>query len=295
MPHSSGVSSSTTLAWGAVRSHAHRSSGPPLARPVSTEPPRRARARPRVQEAPRRIRRCPRLAPRLPSRRGLGQLGLPGRDRGRASRRRSAASSTRPTATTSSRPWAASTASEAPAGTATSAGSTCDGSHRGNGRDAGRGRLLARRRERTVFNLGDARFYGSDAGTVFGVGHQVIAMATTSDGKGYWLVNQAEAITSFGDAPWIGGGRSLPQTDLATPIVAAAISSDGGAWLTDAAGHVYTEGDAVWYGSLAGHHLAPGHRHRSGAVGARVLDHGRGRRTSGTSVPPWAGLPDRRD
>ena len=104
----------------------------------------------------------------------------------------------------------------------------------------------------SVYNLGDARWYGSLASQVLGVGQRVIGMAATSNGKGYWLINASGAAIAFGDATAINAGQQLPAIDRATPIVSGAVApSGGGAWFTDSTGHVYVVGDAVWYGSRA--------------------------------------------
>jgi hypothetical protein len=104
----------------------------------------------------------------------------------------------------------------------------------------------------SVFNLGDAAFYGSLAGEVLGFGEDIVGISATADGKGYWLINQSGAVISFGDAAPIDGGRPLPASDLALPIISGAIAPGGaGAWFTDVAGRVFNVGGAPFFGSRA--------------------------------------------
>jgi hypothetical protein len=76
-----------------------------------------------------------------------------------------------------------------------------------------------------------------------------IAIATTTDGQGYWLVQRDGSVSAFGDARYHG---SLPAQDgTSSGIVGVARTYDnGGYWLASADGHVYALGDARAYGSL---------------------------------------------
>jgi hypothetical protein len=104
----------------------------------------------------------------------------------------------------------------------------------------------------SVFNLGNADWYGSLASRTLGFGQRIIAMQATSDGRGYWLIDESGTVYNFGDASPINAGESLPSGDLATPIVSAAVAPGGaGAWFVDSIGHLYTSGTAPWYGSRA--------------------------------------------
>lgn len=97
-----------------------------------------------------------------------------------------------------------------------------------------------------------AQTYGSMAGRSF-VG-SMVGIASTSDGKGYWLVASDGGVFAFGDAAFEGsmGGRALNA-----PIVAIASTSDGqGYWLVGADGGVFAFGDAPFEGSMAGKPLA---------------------------------------
>jgi hypothetical protein len=53
-----------------------------------------------------------------------------------------------------------------------------------------------------VFTYGDAPFYGS-MGAVH-LNKPIVGMATTPDGKGYWLVAADGGVFTFGDARFYG-------------------------------------------------------------------------------------------
>jgi ribosomal protein L24E len=75
-------------------------------------------------------------------------------------------------------------------------------------------------------------------------------MATTPDGKGYWLVAADGGIFSFGDAQFYGsmGGHPLNQ-----PVVGMTPSWDGkGYWFVASDGGVFSFGDAPYLGSAVG-------------------------------------------
>jgi hypothetical protein len=74
-------------------------------------------------------------------------------------------------------------------------------------------------------------------------------MASTPDGKGYWLVASDGGIFTFGDAAFYG---STGNIHLAQPIVGMVSTPDGkGYWLVAADGGIFTFGDAAFYGSAA--------------------------------------------
>jgi hypothetical protein len=78
-------------------------------------------------------------------------------------------------------------------------------------------------------------------------------MASTPDGKGYWLVASDGGIFAFGDAGFYGsmGGRRL-----ARPVVGmAAPFGGGGYWLVASDGGIFAFGDAAFAGSMGGHPL----------------------------------------
>ena len=73
-------------------------------------------------------------------------------------------------------------------------------------------------------------------------------MASTHDGRGYWLVASDGGIFAFGDAPFLG---SLGNIAINEPIVGMAATRDGrGYWMVGMDGGVYGEGDAPFDGSL---------------------------------------------
>ena len=81
-----------------------------------------------------------------------------------------------------------------------------------------------------------------------------VGMATTPDGKGYWLVAADGGVFAYGDAGFYGsmGGRVL-----AAGVVGMAATPDGkGYWLVAADGGVFAFGDAAFYGSMGGRFLA---------------------------------------
>ena len=80
------------------------------------------------------------------------------------------------------------------------------------------------------------------------------AMASSSDGQGYWLVNPEGSVTPFGTAKSYGSLPALGVT--ATDIVGMASTPGGrGYWLVGADGGVFSFGDATFYGSMGGQAL----------------------------------------
>ncbi len=78
-------------------------------------------------------------------------------------------------------------------------------------------------------------------------------MASTPDGKGYWLAASNGGVFSFGDAGFYGsmGGQPLNQ-----PVVGMAVTPDGGGyWLIAADGGLFAFGDARFHGSMGGQRL----------------------------------------
>jgi hypothetical protein len=81
----------------------------------------------------------------------------------------------------------------------------------------------------------------------------IVGMASTPDGKGYWLVASDGGVFAFGDATFWG---SAAGTLLNRPVVGMAPTPDGGGyWLATADGGVFAYGDAQFYGSMAGQSL----------------------------------------
>jgi hypothetical protein len=75
-------------------------------------------------------------------------------------------------------------------------------------------------------------------------------IATTPDGRGYWVVTADGAVDAFGDARSHG---SLAGRILSAPVVGIAATPDGGGyWLVASDGGVFAFGDATFHGSAGG-------------------------------------------
>jgi hypothetical protein len=75
-------------------------------------------------------------------------------------------------------------------------------------------------------------------------------MASTPDGRGYWLVASDGGIFAYGDARFYGSTGNLV---LNQPVVGMASTSSGrGYWLEAADGGIFAYGDAAYHGSSAG-------------------------------------------
>ncbi len=96
-----------------------------------------------------------------------------------------------------------------------------------------------------IFSEGGAPFTGSTGSMV--LNKPIVDMATTPDGKGYWLVASDGGIFNYGDANFEGSAGNLP---LNKPIVGMAATPDGkGYWLVASDGGIFNYGDAQFYGS----------------------------------------------
>ncbi len=119
-------------------------------------------------------------------------------------------------------------------------------------------------RDGGVFTYGTAAFDGSLGGQHLNA--PIVAVASTPDGGGYWLVGSDGGVFAFGDATFYGsmGGRHINA-----PIVGIAPTLDGhGYWLVASDGGVFSYGDAGFHGSMGGIPLnAP-------VVGIAASDHG---------------------
>ena len=83
--------------------------------------------------------------------------------------------------------------------------------------------------------------------------NDVVDMAATPSGNGYWTVNRSGRVDAFGDAPFLGDVRAVP---LNQPIVAIAAHPSGqGYWLAASDGGVFTFGQAGYHGSMGGTRL----------------------------------------
>jgi hypothetical protein len=79
----------------------------------------------------------------------------------------------------------------------------------------------------------------------------IVAMASTPDGGGYWLVASDGGVFSYGDARFYG---STGNITLNQPIVGMAATS-AGYWLVATDGGVFAFGDAPFSGSLGANFL----------------------------------------
>jgi len=78
-----------------------------------------------------------------------------------------------------------------------------------------------------------------------------VGIASTPDGKGYWLAQSNGGVYSYGDAAFYG---SLPGLGISpvSEVTGIAATKDGhGYWLVGADGGVFAFGDAAFYGSEA--------------------------------------------
>ncbi len=98
---------------------------------------------------------------------------------------------------------------------------------------------------------GTQPFIGDASGA--SLNQPIVGMASTPDGKGYWLVASDGGIFTFGDASFFG---SMGGVHLNQPIVGMAATPDGkGYWLVASDGGIFTFGDASFFGSMGGVHL----------------------------------------
>jgi hypothetical protein len=111
-----------------------------------------------------------------------------------------------------------------------------------------------------VFAFGNAQYLGRaepivndecmTARTCF---YGPVAIASTHDGKGYWMVGINGNVLTFGDAVNYGGVSGVA---LGGQIVGITPTPDGGGyWLVGFDGGVFTFGDAGFYGSTGGQTL----------------------------------------
>jgi SpoIID/LytB domain protein len=99
-----------------------------------------------------------------------------------------------------------------------------------------------------AFNLRSDWFIATDA-----LQGAAVGMASTQDGKGYWIAASDGSVRPFGDAAPLGSAGGLP---LAAPVVGMVATPDGkGYWEVAADGGVFNYGDAGYYGSAGSIHL----------------------------------------
>ena len=94
-----------------------------------------------------------------------------------------------------------------------------------------------------VLGFGDAVALGSPS-----AGAGLAGMAATSTGGGYWVVDRAGQVTTFGDAVHVG---DMTGVRLNAPVLEIeAAPDDGGYWLAGADGGVLAFGSATFLGSM---------------------------------------------
>jgi hypothetical protein len=109
---------------------------------------------------------------------------------------------------------------------------------------------------------GSALWTVSDGGVVAGTvgahvygrlpyGMHPVGIASTADGRGYWIATASGQVFGFGDAQRYGDVARFP---LSAPIVGIAATAHG-YYLAGADGGVFAFGDARYHGSLGGLHL----------------------------------------
>ncbi|MGH8981605.1 MAG: G1 family glutamic endopeptidase, partial [Acidimicrobiales bacterium] len=114
-------------------------------------------------------------------------------------------------------------------------------------------------------------YFGSLTGSHIVPNEPIVAMVSTIDHQGYYLVTADGGVFSFGDAPFLG---SLPGIHVVPnePIVGMAIAETGrGYYLVGADGGVFSFGDAPFFGSLLGEGVR-----RDDVVGIAAMPSGAG-------------------
>jgi hypothetical protein len=106
----------------------------------------------------------------------------------------------------------------------------------------------------TGSNVGGTRqpttgFFGSLPSMELSPRGQVVGIAATPDGRGYWLVGSDGGVFAFGNARFFG---SLGAAARGRIVGIAATPDGGGYWLVGSDGGVFAFGDARYLGSLPG-------------------------------------------
>ena len=88
-----------------------------------------------------------------------------------------------------------------------------------------------------VLGFGDVQSHGGIAGQ----GERAVAIATSADGLGYWIVTSTGSVTAFGDAGFFG------QTSTKNVTGIASLPGDDGYWIVTSSGGVHAFGRAKIY------------------------------------------------
>ncbi|HVB06135.1 MAG TPA: Ig-like domain-containing protein [Acidimicrobiales bacterium] len=107
----------------------------------------------------------------------------------------------------------------------------------------------------TVYSLGSAKAAGSVA--PIKLGGAAADVATTSDGKGYWIATSTGQVFAFGDAKFFGSFGSLHSSPRAPISKLVPTADDKGYYLVAQNGSVYHFGDAKFLGSLVTRGIRP--------------------------------------
>lgn len=103
-----------------------------------------------------------------------------------------------------------------------------------------------------VFAFGSAPYLGRADTTA---ADPTVAMATTPDGRGYWLVDATGTVTTHGDATDLPASSPGPLTGRVVALVPTPDAK--GYWIATTTGAVAAHGDATSYGSLVADGIHP--------------------------------------
>ncbi len=126
-------------------------------------------------------------------------------------------------------------------------GASVPPSGRAGGHDSKIALVAVRDRVGEPIPFGAARYHGAPPQLVRR--EQLVAMASTPDGRGYWLVSAHGTVYAYGDARNHGSAKTRSLV-----VSIAATSNGNGYWLALSDGIVESFGDAHKYGSAYGHH-----------------------------------------
>jgi hypothetical protein len=95
-------------------------------------------------------------------------------------------------------------------------------------------------RDGGIFSFGDARFFGSTGG--IRLNYEIVGMAATLSGHGYWMVARDGGIFSFGDAHFYGSPAGGSRW---APVMGMTLTPSGrGYWMIGRDNTIWRYGDA---------------------------------------------------
>jgi hypothetical protein len=115
-----------------------------------------------------------------------------------------------------------------------------------------------------IYTYGDAVSFGEPAGGGPYAGPSefwptAVAMATTPDGLGYWVLEVGGSglgtVQGFGDAMFFGDELTAHVAHNGVPVGIVGSSDGKGYLIVDSDGGVFAFGDAVFAGSMGGQHM----------------------------------------